>query len=139
MNSDGRLETAPSTTFRLATSDHRRHAIKRVIDTTWFEETLVTSAEPVTETATSRRTMPIGARGMWLPFRCKTRILTPLFGRARPGHESSFGVAVLPGDWDDAAKKEAMRQVATEPQLPPVDSGWCSACQPCGSAKSEIR
>jgi hypothetical protein len=38
--------------------------MKRVIDATWFEETLVRSNKLLTETGTSRRTMLIGAGGM---------------------------------------------------------------------------
>ena len=38
--------------------------MKRVIDATWFEETLVGSNKLLTETGTSRRTMLIGAGGM---------------------------------------------------------------------------
>jgi hypothetical protein len=70
--------------------------------------------------------------------------LTPLFGRARPWHESSYGVAVLPSDWDDAAKNEARLKTKQcvgsrlNPLLP-VGSGWCSACQPRRGTKSEIR
>jgi Domain of unknown function DUF302 len=52
-------------------------------------------------------------------------VLTLLFGRARLWRESSYGVAVLPGDWDDAAKNEAMRRVAAEP----IATSWIGLVQ----------